>query len=219
MGAANVLAAYHRWAGTVPHRSMAVLAYMAAVSKDSDAHPWFGMGHEALASFALGKKPTRTALRLVGDAVAPLLEVGAISVTRMPAPRSEAGQKTVCYALHLGLSTASDDEEPEEDVRRKPTHERAQKKPHNVRRKNPNRAQKKLATCAEKLRTEEKEEERGAIGGVSGWGPASEPDAREHPDEAPGDPSDDDRPPSDPAQYLEWMRRKKPDSPWLRRVK
>ena len=52
MGASNVHAAYARYAGKVPATSMQLLAFMAVVSKDDDAQPWYGQGHEALAVHA-----------------------------------------------------------------------------------------------------------------------------------------------------------------------
>src|SRR5690606_29808992 len=109
MGASNVLAAYTAWAGKVPATSMQLLAYMAAVSLDSDPEPWFGMGHEALAVHALGhREPTDAALRAVRRAIAPLRRAGAISVARRSAPR-RGGASTVRYRLHLdGAATATE---------------------------------------------------------------------------------------------------------------
>mgnify|MGYP001337976743 CR=1 FL=1 len=109
MGASNVLAAYTAWAGKVPATSMQLLAYMAAVSLDSDPEPWFGMGHEALAIHALGhREPTDAALRAVRRAIAPLRRAGAISVARRSAPR-RGGASTVRYRLHLdGSATATE---------------------------------------------------------------------------------------------------------------
>src|SRR5690606_4968307 len=109
MGASNVIAAYTAWAGKVPATSMQLLAYMAAVSLDSDPEPWFGMGHEALAIHALGyREPTDAALRAVRRAIAPLRQAGAISVSRRSAPR-RGGASTVRYRLHLdGSATAAE---------------------------------------------------------------------------------------------------------------
>lgn len=109
MGASNVLAAYTAWAGKVPATSMQLLAYMAAVSLDSDPEPWYGMGHEALAVHALGhREPTDAALRAVRRAIAPLRRAGAISVARRSAPR-RGGASTVRYRLHLdGAATATE---------------------------------------------------------------------------------------------------------------
>lgn len=136
MGASNVLAAYTAWAGKVPATSMQLLAYMAAVSLDSDPEPWFGMGHEALAIHALGhREPTDAALRAVRRAIAPLRQAGAISVARRSAPR-RGGASTVRYRLHLdGAATATEsideravDNPPagavdNQDVGRKPSYE------------------------------------------------------------------------------------------------
>jgi hypothetical protein len=106
MGASNVLAAYAKYAGKVPPLSMVLLAYMAAVSKDSDADPWFGMGHQALARYALGRaEPMDEAdVRAVERAVAPLKRIGAIVTDRKAAPRGE-GAKTVRYRLNLRLDS------------------------------------------------------------------------------------------------------------------
>lgn len=113
MGGSNVIDAYRRWAGKVPPLSMAVLAYMAAVSVDDHAEPWFGLGHKALAEFALGR-PQPIAedepgdpvdLRAVRRAITPLLEVGAVYVMRRASP-NRATHKTVRYGLNVGLYAA-----------------------------------------------------------------------------------------------------------------
>jgi hypothetical protein len=105
MGASNVLAAYSLYAGKVPPQSMVLLAYMAAVSKDSDANPWFGMGHQALAQFALGRPAPagRADIKAVERSIAPLVAVGAIATARRAAPRGE-GPKTVRYLLNLRVA-------------------------------------------------------------------------------------------------------------------
>src|SRR5690554_5131930 len=93
----------------MPTTSMQLLAYMAAMSLDSDPEPWYGMGHEALAVHALGhREPTDAALRAVRRAIAPLRRAGAISVARRSAPR-RGGASTVRYRLHLdGAATATE---------------------------------------------------------------------------------------------------------------
>lgn len=113
MGGSNVIDAYRLWAGKVPPLSMQVLAYMAAVSKDHDAVPWFGLGHKALAEWALGRpqpiddgEPGDPAdLRAVRRAITPLLEAGAVYVMRRASP-NRATHKTVRYGLNLGLYAA-----------------------------------------------------------------------------------------------------------------
>ncbi|WP_431895818.1 hypothetical protein [Micromonospora haikouensis] len=104
MGASNVLAAYALYAGKVPATSMQLLAYMAAVSKDDDARPWFGRGHYALAEFALGRGKTgpitRADIKAVERAIGPLAAEGAISTDRKASVRRD-GAHTVRYRLHL----------------------------------------------------------------------------------------------------------------------
>ncbi|MFD0851096.1 hypothetical protein ACFQ07_02610, partial [Actinomadura adrarensis] len=102
MGALNVKAAYAAYAGKVPSTAMVVLVYMALVSKDSDAEPWFGQGHEALAEHALGRVPPFELkdIRAVERAIKSLVDVGAIVVDRRSAPRSGA-PRTVRYRLML----------------------------------------------------------------------------------------------------------------------
>lgn len=101
MGASNALAAYVKYAGKVPPQSLTVLVYMALVSKDADAHPWYGQGHEALAQHALGRPAptTPTDLRAVERAVGPLLG-DALVVDRRAAIRID-GPNTVRYRLNL----------------------------------------------------------------------------------------------------------------------
>lgn len=113
MGASNVIDAYRLWAGRVPPLSMQVLVYMAAVSRDHDAEPWFGLGHKALAEWALGRpqpvaddEPGDPAdLRAVRRAMTPLIDAGAVYVMRRASP-NRAGHKTVKYGLNLGLYAA-----------------------------------------------------------------------------------------------------------------
>jgi hypothetical protein len=101
MGASNALAAYVRWAGKVPPMSMQVLLYMALVSKDSDVWPWFGLGQAALAEHAMGRvEPTATDVRAVSRAMSPLLDAGAVTVTRAASHRS-GGNSTAKYHLNL----------------------------------------------------------------------------------------------------------------------
>jgi hypothetical protein len=101
MGARNVVAAYHRWAGKVPPLSMQLLIYMAVVAKDSDDWPWYGQGQAALAEFAMGRSdPDETDRRAVGRAMTPLLNAGAVTVERAATQRSD-GNSTARYRLNL----------------------------------------------------------------------------------------------------------------------
>jgi hypothetical protein len=113
MGAGNVIDAFQLWAGKVPPLSMQVLAYMAAVSVDKDPEPWFGLGHKALAEFALGRPQPLDEdepgdpvdLRAVRRAIQPLLESGAVYVIRRASP-NRVSHKTVRYGLNVGLYAA-----------------------------------------------------------------------------------------------------------------
>lgn len=101
MGASNALAAFRRWAGKVPGGSMALLTYMALISKDKDDWPWYGQGQEALAEFALGREnPGRADVRAVSRAMQPLLDAGAVTVDRAAAARSD-GNSTARYRLNI----------------------------------------------------------------------------------------------------------------------
>jgi hypothetical protein len=101
MGARNVVAAYHRWAGRVPPLSMQILVYMALVAKDSDTWPWYGQGQAAIAEFAMGRSaPDETDRRAVGRAMTPLLNAGAVTVERAATQRSD-GNSTARYRLNL----------------------------------------------------------------------------------------------------------------------
>lgn len=101
MGARNVAAAYHRWAGRVPPLSMQILVYMALVAKDSDTWPWYGQGQAALAEFAMGRpEPDDTDRRAVGRAMTPLLNAGAVTVERAATQRGD-GNSTARYRLNL----------------------------------------------------------------------------------------------------------------------
>lgn len=102
MGARNALAAYALYAKHLPAKSMQVLAYMALVSKDNDEYPWYSQGHEALASFALGRPDpiTETDLKAVQRALKPLFDAKAITVERRGAMRRDA-PSTARYRLEL----------------------------------------------------------------------------------------------------------------------
>jgi hypothetical protein len=101
MGATNAIAAYQRYAGKVPGLSLAVLVYMALVSKDKDAWPWFTLGQHAIAEHALGRPDPKAAdLRAVQRAIGPLIEAEAVTVDRAGAARSD-GNSTARYRLNL----------------------------------------------------------------------------------------------------------------------
>jgi hypothetical protein len=101
MGATNAIAAYRRYAGKVPGLSLAVLVYMALVSKDKDAWPWFTLGQHAIAEHALGRPDPQDAdLRAVQRAIGPLIDAEAVTVDRAGAARSD-GNTTARYRLNL----------------------------------------------------------------------------------------------------------------------
>ena len=84
MGASNALRAYSTYAARVSPASLSVLVYMALVSMDKDAEPWWSQGHEILAAIPLGRRgPIRNAdLRAVERAITSLFEAGAITVDK-----------------------------------------------------------------------------------------------------------------------------------------
>lgn len=101
MGAKNVAAVYQRYAGRIPGSSIAVLIYMALVSKDRDPWPWFALGHHALAEHALGRSnPGDADLRAVARAMGPLLDCEAVTVDRGGASRA-GGNTTARYRLNI----------------------------------------------------------------------------------------------------------------------
>lgn len=102
MGAINVGTAFATYAGRVPATSMCLLAYMALVSKDNDARPWYGQGHAALADAALGRRLPHSKADIVAveRAIAPLVAIGAIEADRRASVRSN-GPNTVRYRLNL----------------------------------------------------------------------------------------------------------------------
>jgi hypothetical protein len=107
MGAGNVALAFQIYAGKVPPTSMQVLLYMALVSKDADANPWFSKGREAIAELALGRTMPfdRSDARAVERAIEPLLAVGAISTDRKASVRRD-GDSTARYRLNLSITDA-----------------------------------------------------------------------------------------------------------------
>lgn len=90
MGAANAMRAYATYGSVVGDRALRALVYMALVSADGDAEPWFGLGAEAVSELAFGRKvPSQdedrkgreAALRMVGRVVEDLKEAGAIRLS------------------------------------------------------------------------------------------------------------------------------------------
>jgi hypothetical protein len=164
MGATNVKRAFAAWAGKVPPNSMICLVYMALVSMDSDPHPWFGQGHEALAQHALGReapqsdKEARADLRAVERAVGPLLAGGVIVADRRPAPRG-TGPRTVRYRLMLPV--------PTEDVPRNASDDRPTDSVTDDPRFPASRPTENVQTTHGNRGTEEEEELGGEKGGVN----------------------------------------------------
>lgn len=117
MGASNIAAAFAMWGADLGPIAFKVFTYMCLVSKDSDEEPWFGMGHEALAIFALRRPEpiTATDVRAVERAITELHAKGAIVTTRKASMR-RSGQHTARYRLELGPAHArrklSDDISP-----------------------------------------------------------------------------------------------------------
>lgn len=112
MGAKNALRVYEGW-GALPDRPLRLLVYMALVARDDDAEPWFALGHEALARFALAmdlpelddddprSRAARDAvLRKVRRAVTTLHRRRAIETTRK-ATFGHRGPGPVRYRLWL----------------------------------------------------------------------------------------------------------------------
>ena len=107
MGANNVMRVYLGWAASLNDRPFRLLSYMALVSVDGDSEPWFGQGHDVLASTALGlkcpsdnDKERAAALRIVRRHISPLFAAGAIE-TRRRATSGNLGVTHVVYRLYL----------------------------------------------------------------------------------------------------------------------
>jgi hypothetical protein len=103
MGASNVLAAHRLYAGKVPPMSLAVLAYIAAVSLDKDAEPSWWEGHDILAvrCFGYAEPVTRSDLRAVERAVTSLFRAGAITSVRHSGQSGNGKVWTARYRLWL----------------------------------------------------------------------------------------------------------------------
>lgn len=115
MGASNAMAAYAKYAGTVPPLSMTLLVFMALVSIDDDVDPWYGQGHAALARMALGRGRhavvEESDLKAVERAITPLRKVGAITTDRVASVRRN-GPHTARYRLHLKMEAVCTDSRP-----------------------------------------------------------------------------------------------------------
>jgi hypothetical protein len=126
MGAANALAAYQLYGATVGDRPLRLLVYMALVSKDKDAEPWCGIGHEQLSRHALGvtvpdlgrATERRRVLRRVERAVTDLADAGAIRTVR----RASYGVRGITPAKYrLYLTQPCADSRPPRTTRQKMT--------------------------------------------------------------------------------------------------
>jgi hypothetical protein len=107
MGYQNVMRVYIGW-NHLKDRPFRMLAYMALVSRDNDAAPWFGLGHEALAEHALGLTlPADGAkrdqvLRRVRRHITPLVSQGAIETVQRATSAGRGGEGShVVYRLNL----------------------------------------------------------------------------------------------------------------------
>lgn len=83
MGAHNAMRVYQLY-GYLDDKPLRVLVYMALTARDGDAEPWFGLGHEILATMALSRKPDGAGLRAVRRAVTELHRAGAITMVKRP---------------------------------------------------------------------------------------------------------------------------------------
>lgn len=133
MGAGNALKACHAW-GHLPDRPFRILSYMALRARDNDAAPWYGAGHDELASIALGlpmgtEREHLAALRAVSRAFKALHEAGAVTTHRYARPGKHA-----TYLLWLDSPAPVDNRRkrttptvvrPSQNVRRSPSYEQA----------------------------------------------------------------------------------------------
>jgi hypothetical protein len=137
VGASNALAAFRLYAAKVPPLSMNALAYMALISLDADAEPWWRQGTDALAVMALGRDElvetgdskedarARKAMEHACERVLkPLFAAGAITTT----VRSSGHPDRARYAKYRLWLTA-----PAPDGARDPRHRADQAAPHGIR--------------------------------------------------------------------------------------
>lgn len=115
MGAANAIRVYATYGTMLGDHAMRALVYMALVSMDGDAEPWFGLGQEALSELAFGRKvPSadddpagrEATLKAVRRATAELQKAGAIRTSaraRFGAQRSQNAR----YRLYLDIPCPS----------------------------------------------------------------------------------------------------------------
>lgn len=103
MGAGNAKLAFGHWAGKVPPGSLAVLVFMALVTKDSDESPMFWGGQESIALTVLGRRGEFDSAdsRAVERLLTPLFRVGAIATQKHSAPGRRAR-----YTLNLHPSSS-----------------------------------------------------------------------------------------------------------------
>lgn len=95
MGAANVVKAFHTWRPKLGDRPFCLLAYMALRARDNDAAPWYGAGHDELASVALGlpmgtEREHQNGIRYVRRAMTALHKAGAVTTHRYARPGRHA---------------------------------------------------------------------------------------------------------------------------------
>ena len=116
VGATNAIRVYTVWGPVLGDQAMRVFVYMAIVARDGDAEPWFGLGHEALAELALGRKPSPASLRSVRRAITELHNAGAITTAKRPTNQG----RHVHYRLWLS-GPSPDAERPTTPVDNRPS--------------------------------------------------------------------------------------------------
>jgi len=167
MGASNAQAAFALYASKVTAKPLLVLVYMALVSKDADAEPWWSQGHEILAENAMGRDP----LQLTGDekadalaieamrraverTITPLFDVGAITVARHSSGRPG---NPIHVRYRLWLVHPAPDEKRRVENRSAPD-EKCRARTPSTRRKTSEHPTKNVRTPDEKRRAKEYEE-------------------------------------------------------------
>lgn len=129
MGAANAIRAYLTYGAALGDHAMRALTYMALISADKDAEPWFGLGLEALSEFAYGrpvpgkdKDPQEhaAALRSVGRAMTELQDAGAIRTSERARFGSHRAQNAR-YRLYLSAPCPTGDGSEPRKWKRRPS--------------------------------------------------------------------------------------------------
>jgi hypothetical protein len=126
VGAANAMRVYTAWSH-LDDRPLRLLIYMALRARDHDAEPWYGAGHEELATIALGLKPPQTdrereaVYRTVRRAMTALHQARAIRTTRYSAPGKQASYRLYLDGPtqdgHRPVNTAGDNPETQDGER------------------------------------------------------------------------------------------------------